>query len=133
MRFKLDENFGGRTQRVFRAQGHEVHTVKEESLGGASDADLFSACCREARCLVTLDRDFADVTRYSPRDAHGIVVIRISRNPSLALLERMIEQLLERLQDNPIAGELWIVEPGRIRIHQRAFGDDNDATAGADE
>jgi hypothetical protein len=37
MKFKLDENLGRRTQDSFRNAGHDVGTVSEEKLCGASD------------------------------------------------------------------------------------------------
>lgn len=58
MKFKLDENFGRRTQSLFRARGHDVQTVIEEGLAGVSD------------------------------------------------------------RREPFARDLWIVEVGRVRIHQ---------------
>jgi len=86
MRFKLDANLGTRTQELIRAAGHEVQTVRSEELQGCSDQHLYEVCCSEERCLVTLDLDFSDVLRFPQADAHGIVVIRVPRNPSLALL-----------------------------------------------
>lgn len=55
MRFKLDENFGTRTQRIFKSTGHDVQTVREESLQGASDQDLYEVCCAE-RWIVGVGR-----------------------------------------------------------------------------
>ena len=118
MKFKLDENFGGRTQRIFVAAGHDVQTVRDESLQGASDQQLYDLCCAEQRCLVTLDLDFAYVTRFSPKKASGIVVIRVPRNPSLALLERLVRQFLQAAAQMTVEKNLWIVEVGRIRVHQ---------------
>lgn len=78
MKCKLDENFGTRTQHIFETSGHEVQTVRQEALQGASDIRLFEVCVREQRCLVTLDLDFADVTRFRAVRTAGIVVIRVS-------------------------------------------------------
>ncbi len=117
MRFKLDENFGTRTQRLFVEAGHDVHTVRYESLQGASDRQLYKVCCAEQRCLVTLDLDFANPLRFPPGKSGGIVVIRASRNPSLTLLEDLIVQVLEFIAQATVAGQLWIVEPGRVRIY----------------
>ena len=103
MRFKLDENFGRRTLGVFRELGHDVETVRDEGLQGCSDGDLFALCSRERRCLVT---------------SAGVAVVRVPRNPSPDLLSSMIGGLLRALPAHPVAGSLWIVEPGRIRIHQ---------------
>lgn len=118
MKFKLDENFGTRTQEIFRQAGHDVHSVVQEALQGASDQTIYQVCCAEQRCLITLDLDFSDIVRFSPKNAGGIVVIRVPRNPSLRLLEQMITALLHYIEHSSIIKQLLIVEPGRIRIHQ---------------
>jgi len=118
MKFKLDENFGTRTQNVFRVADHEVMTVRDQGLQGAADAALYETCCLEKHCLVTLDLDFSDVLRFPPTRSAGIAVIRLPKNPSLNLLERLIREFLSVLTHSPIAGNLWIIEPGRIRMHQ---------------
>ena len=118
MKFKLDENFGTRTQEIFRAAGHDIQTVRSQELQGCLDQNLFEICCNEQRCMVTLDLDFADVTRFPPSSASGIVVIRIPRNPSFALLEQLVRQFLQALTQMPVEKKLWIVEVGRIRVHQ---------------
>jgi predicted nuclease of predicted toxin-antitoxin system len=124
MRFKLDENFGTRTQRIFKDAGHDVQTVREESLQGASDLHLYDTCCVEQRCLVTLDLDFADVTRFPPEKTGGIAVIRVPRNPSLPLLERLVRQFLHSVEQMSVEKKLWIVEVGRVRIHQTDRGEE---------
>ena len=118
MKFKLDENFGTRTQQLFRAAGHDVQTVRDEGLQGGSDQYLYEVCCTEQRCLVTLGLDFADIIRFPPNQASGIVVIRVPRNPSLSLLEKLIRQFSQMLTRMSVEKQLWIVEVGRIRVHQ---------------
>ena len=117
MNFKLDENFGTRTQQLFWAAGHEVQTVRSQGVEGCSDRRLYEICCSERRCLVTLDLDFADVTRFPPAEANGLIVIRVPRNPSFALLEQLVRQFLQSLTQMSVEGTLWIIEIGRIRIH----------------
>ncbi|OQY48549.1 MAG: hypothetical protein B6242_02080 [Anaerolineaceae bacterium 4572_78] len=118
MKFKLDENFGARTQNLFIESGHDVHTVCQESLQGTGDDNLYHVCCSEKRCLVTLDLDFSDIIRFPPKTSHGIVVIRVPQNPSLQLLKLLIKQFIKALDENTLIGNLWIVEVGRIRIRQ---------------
>jgi predicted nuclease of predicted toxin-antitoxin system len=118
MKFKLDENFGTRTQQAFRAAGHEVHTVRDEGLEGSPDQRLYEICISEQCCLVTFDLDFADTLRFPPATTSGIVVIRLPRTPSIALLEQLILQFIQALAQMPIEHQLWIVEVGRIRIHK---------------
>ncbi len=87
-------------------------------MGGAAGQRVYEACCTEGFCLVTLDLDFSNVIRFPPELVKGIAVIRISQNPSLRMLESLIRQFLQALEKNSIEKNLWIVEAGRIRIHQ---------------
>src|SRR5260370_37064022 len=118
MRFKLDENFGTRTLNVFEEEGHDVQTVRMQGLEGSPDTHLFQVWREEHRCMVTLDLDFANVTPFPPLQSSGIVVIRLPRNPSLALLEQMVRQFLQALTHMSVEQRLWIVERTRIRIHE---------------
>ncbi len=118
MKFKLDENFGRRTQQLFRLAGHDVQTVRDQGLQGSPDHALYDHCCHEQRCLVTLDLDFAEVTRFPPNQTAGIAVIRIPKNPTLPLLESLIRQFLYALNTTSVNKQLWIIEIGRIRVHQ---------------
>jgi predicted nuclease of predicted toxin-antitoxin system len=124
MKFKLDENFGTRTQQIFRAHGHDVLTVRDQHLQGCADARLYEVCRVEQRCMVTLDLDFSDVLRFPPQQAHGIIVIRVPHNPTLPLLEQLVRQFLQTLETMPIENKLWIVESGRIRVHQMEDAED---------
>lgn len=127
MRFKLDENLGGRTISLFVAGNHDVETVRSENIAGCSDQDLYQRCIEERRCLITLDLDFCDVVRFPPGVASGIAIVRVPHNPTLPVLERLVASLLSAIQNQPIEHRLWIVEPGRILVHEpedRLSGDD---------
>jgi predicted nuclease of predicted toxin-antitoxin system len=93
-------------------------------LQGSPDQSIYDHCCREQRCLVTLDVDFADVTRFPPNQTAGIAVIRVPKNPSLPLLESLIRQFLYALNTASVNKQLWIVEVGRIRVHQSEIDED---------
>jgi len=94
-----------------------VETVSEEKLNGVSDELLLNACVSESRCLITLDLDFADVLRFPPRQAAEIAVLRPPRTASLAVLTGLVQSLLAALRHETIAGRLWVVEAGRVRVH----------------
>lgn len=119
MSLKLDENLGRAVQQVFVAAGHDVETALSERLSGADDQAIFTTCCREGRCLVTMDLDFSDPIRFCSRDCGGIVVLRTSGRSSRSLLESLAGKAMSALNRMRLDGGLWIVEPGGISVHQR--------------
>lgn len=83
---------------MLRLAGHDVETVFQEHLSGARDEIIFEACVRESRCLLTLDLDFADVTRYPPHTSAGLAVLRLPRGATLRTLEQFVRSLVLMLQ-----------------------------------
>jgi predicted nuclease of predicted toxin-antitoxin system len=77
LKIKLDENLGNRAIELFREAGHEVATVSEQDLGGATDDQLIEVCRKEGWVLVTLDLDFSNVLRFPPERYAGIAVLRV--------------------------------------------------------
>jgi predicted nuclease of predicted toxin-antitoxin system len=118
LKFKLDENLGSRTATLIAESGHDVETVAQERLSGSDDGRLFQICAAEDRCLISLDLDFADVLRFPPLHSPGIAVLRLPRVASLEILTNLVRSLMTALQTNSIAGRLWVVEVGRIRVYE---------------
>jgi predicted nuclease of predicted toxin-antitoxin system len=115
MRFKIDENLHEEVAQLLVAAGHDSETVFAEGLRGIGDEALEKHCALEQRAIVTLDLDFADIRAFPPAAGAGLVVIRLheqSRPRVLAVMQNVI-QLLDR---EPLAGRLWIVTEGGIRI-----------------
>ena len=123
MKLKLDENLGLRGKHVLDAAGHDACTVAAQKLTAADDRHLIEICRLEGRALVTLDVDFANPLVFPPADYAGIAVIRLPKRPTAADLQAGLETLVRALNVESLAGRLWIVERGRVRIHQGAEGD----------
>jgi hypothetical protein len=117
MKLKLDENLDVRLVSILRRAGHEVATVRDQGLTGIDDQALFARCSSEARILVTLDLDFASVLRYPPEASGGIIVFR-GPDDLIPTLRVLTETLVGALAKASPTGQLWIVEPGRVRVHE---------------
>ena len=118
MRFKLDENLGGRCTRMFTRAGHEVSTVFQQGLAKAPDNLVIDACQREGLCLVTLDLDFGNPLLFRPSEYHSIAVLRLPPRAAPDDLSTLVETLLAGLRTESIVGKLWTVQLGRIRQYQ---------------
>ena len=119
MKFKLDENIGRRGLELLKACGHDVMTVWDQGLHGVADEKLFEVCSAERRALITLDRDFGQVTRFPPERSAGIVVLDVGSRTTLRGITDRLQDFLAVLENQSVAGALWIVEPGRVRVHLR--------------
>jgi predicted nuclease of predicted toxin-antitoxin system len=118
VRFKLDENIGERGAALLRSAGHDIQTVRDQRLVGTSDEELFAVCVSERRALVTLDHDFGHVLRFPPESSSGIVILETTPRADVETVLARVRDLLAILQGRQLGPELWIVEPGRVRVHQ---------------
>jgi hypothetical protein len=69
---------------------------------------------------MTLDLDFANPLRFRTAGTAGIVILRPAR-ATLRVIARLIGELPALLETRSPAGQLWILEFGRLRI----FAPDN--------
>jgi hypothetical protein len=118
VKIKLDENLGERGRLLLAAAGHDVCTVADQALTSAEDRELIEVCQREGRALVTLDMGFANPLVYPPAGYPGIAVVRLPKRGSAADLHAGMQTLINALATESLFGRLWIVERGRVRVHQ---------------
>jgi predicted nuclease of predicted toxin-antitoxin system len=115
MRLKLDENLDVGLAVWLAAMGHDAKTVREEQMSGASDEQVFAVAMAEERCLVTLDLDFSDPIRFPPTNSAGTLVLRVPV-PSMSMIKLLLEQAMVQAALTSPARQIWIVEPGRVRV-----------------
>ena len=119
MRIKLDENVDARLASLLRQAGHETKTVREQGLEGTEDPALYHHCISEDHILVTLDLDFSNILLYPPERTKGLVVLR-GPDDLFPTLRILTQTLINALANDTPSGHLWIVEPGRVRVHESA-------------
>lgn len=89
MRIKIDENLPLPIAQVLRSVGHDVHSVYDENLAGASDSTVWTEAQREQRFFVTQDIDFSDTRMFSAGSHFGILLIRLHTPSRIALINRL--------------------------------------------
>jgi predicted nuclease of predicted toxin-antitoxin system len=117
MKLKVDENLPVEVAAVLRQAGHDASTVFTEHLTGSGDPNIATVCRTEARALITLDMDFADIRPYPPAQYAGLVVLRLRRQDKPHVLET-IRRLLPAMAAEQLEQRLWIVEEARLRVRE---------------
>lgn len=105
---------------LLRQAGHEATAVRYQGLQGIEDSVLYGHCRSEEHVLVTLDLDFSNVLRFPAMRTPGVVVLR-GPDELFPTMRIPVQTLINSLATHTPSGRLWIVEPGRLRIHEPAF------------
>ena len=117
MRIKLDENLPVEVAVFLNENGHDVKTVAEEGLSGAADEDLIQVSINERRTLLSQDLGFADIRACVQHPSMGAIVLRPGITDKHSLIQ-LVARLLPNLTHAELSGQIWIVEPHRIRIRE---------------
>ena len=88
-----------------------------EELGGEPDQTVVEIARAEDRIFVTLDAGFADIRDYPPAEFPGIWVLR-AQSQGIESVLSLLRGALAILETESPSNRLWIVEPGRIRVHE---------------
>jgi predicted nuclease of predicted toxin-antitoxin system len=91
VKVKIDENLPAEIGYTLSDFGHDVDTVLNEHLGGASDDQVWQATQATGRILVTQDLDFSDVRKFSPGSHSSLILVRLRDPDRRALIHRLTE------------------------------------------
>ena len=113
MRLLADGNFPGASVRALEAAGHDVAWVRIVA-PGIGDPDVLAWAARDARILLTFDKDFGELARASALpSACGVVLLRMPM-PKPGDVGQLFSDLVTSRDD--WAGHFSVIEPGRVRM-----------------
>jgi len=117
MRFLANENFPGAAVAELRVAGHDVIWVRTAT-PGISEAEVLAQAAREARILLTFDKDFGELARTALLpETCGLVLFRLSMPRPDIVGRRIVDAILSR---NDWEGHFSVVEPDRVRMRPLA-------------
>ena len=117
MRFLANENFPLPSVIHLRTAGHEVTAVIED-MPGATDREVLAQATREARIVLTFDRDYGElIYRFGLPVPAGVVYFRFQPLTPTEPAER----LLELLNMAAITLEHKFTTLRRTQVRQRAL------------
>jgi predicted nuclease of predicted toxin-antitoxin system len=117
VRFLTDENLPREIVQLLRQLDHDALDVRESGMAGATDRQVSARAQSEARILVTMDLDFANIVQYPPGDFAGILVLRVP-HPTRLYAVNTLRNFLSAVDEKDIGRALVIVEPGAYRIRR---------------
>jgi predicted nuclease of predicted toxin-antitoxin system len=117
VKVKLDENMPRTAGQVLIAAGHDVDTVVEENLAGATDPQVVAAAAATGRLLITLDRGLGDIRTYPPGSHAGILVLRPA-DQSVPTVVAALAEVATGRDLTSLTGTVAIAQRGLLRIRR---------------
>jgi len=113
VRLLADENVPGPVVAALQERGHDVVSVRE-LMRGASDREVLRRAQKEARVLITFDRDFGELAYRSHLPAtSGVILFRLTGQSPKVDNMRVVSALDTR---SDWAGHFAVITDDRIRI-----------------
>jgi predicted nuclease of predicted toxin-antitoxin system len=113
MRFLADENVSRLVIAQLRASGLDVVSISETT-PGVSDRDVLETANAEDCILITEDRDFGELVIRQNLSVRGMILLELDRLTNATEAEVVVDVVSTHA--DRLAGNLLVIEPGRIRI-----------------
>src|SRR5437868_11988380 len=113
MRFLADENVSAPRRRAPSRRTPRRDSVAE-TRPGAPDDDVLNAADADGRILITEDRDFGEMVIRQRLGLRAVILLELDRLANATEADAVANVVSEHAER--LAGNLVVVEPGRIRV-----------------
>lgn len=117
VRLKVDEDLPRQIADMLNALGRAAVTVLGQGWSGVSDDVLWRRIQAEGRWLITADKGFANLRKYSPGDHAGVILLRSAEESRRDYLD-LAATALERVDLDEIPGAVVVITRRGIRIRR---------------
>lgn len=98
-----------------RSEGHNVVSVRNSSLSGAPDDEIYEKAVKDKLVILTMDKDFSRITRFPPDQCNGIIVVKLYRM-TVDKTTELFEKLFNSMDKEKVYGRLVIMTRDGVRI-----------------
>jgi predicted nuclease of predicted toxin-antitoxin system len=117
MKLFANENLFDPVINYLRSIGHDVLSLREAGLSGIPDDEVFQLACKDKYVIITMDKDFSRMFRFSPESCGGIIVVKIYRRTVDEILS-IFKKLFAEIKEDDIKNNLIIITPEGVRTRR---------------
>ena len=113
MKLLFDLGVSRKAEQFFSAQGHDVKAVRDLD-PRMLDQDVLELAVREARLVITMDKDFGELVYRSGQKHAGVLLLRLEAatgDEKIAALEILLGDYA-----GEITGRFAVFQNGKLRI-----------------
>lgn len=117
MKMFANENLFEPIIKYLRSIGHDVLSLREAGLSGISDDEVYQLACKEKHVIITMDKDFTRMFRFSPKPCGGIIVVKLYRRTIDETLS-LFKKFFKEIKEEDIKNNLVIITPEGVRTRR---------------
>lgn len=115
LKFLTDENVSSSLIKAVRDEGYNVKDIKEERLFGISDKEVLTLAFKENRVVITNDKDFANLLKYSSVKHKGVILLQFKNQSQINVINLFVPTLMS-LEGEKVEKSLVIITEDYIRF-----------------
>ncbi len=114
----IDEDLPRSFGKVLSFLGFTVFDIRNHGLRGKPDEAVFAFAQKYKAVLFSADLDFSNTITFPLGTHYGIVILRFPNEMSVAPINQMTRNFLQKLNWGDYQGNLIIVSPLKIRVRR---------------
>ena len=115
VKFLLHESSEHRLAAFLQEQGHDVKSIAHDYPNALSDTEVLELAGRDARILITNDKDFGELVFKRGLRHHGVILLRLPYGDTAHKLEAIRVALLSHADD---LGDFVVLESRGVRVRR---------------
>lgn len=114
----IDEDLHRSLKEVFEKLGYQVKDVRDFSLSGASDDEVFNFTKKNKAILISGDLGFANILRFPPKSHYGIIILRFPNEMPTSMINKIVYSFLKDIPFSKLKNSLTIVSHAGVKIRK---------------